>query len=293
VFNNESDYLMQCHQKFVGNELNRSGDMSDKNKSTRLGDILIDKGLITRQQLREAIEIQQARRFLAAKEGVEDSQLTAIGEILIELGFIDRQQLARTLSWQSRLRKATLVMTFVTPLLTAACGGAPATNTSGGNNKTEVSSSVSSVMVQQSSSQASLVASSHMSVVSSTPSSTAASSQPAVVSSSSSSISSASISSSSASSEAPSVAINGPVYMKWSIPSKRENGEDLNVEEIGGYELRYKSANDAEYVSITISGGEVDSYYFNHLEGDLAFEIAAYDINGLYSRFVAIQPQLN
>ena len=33
--------------------------MSDIHKSLRLGDLLVEKGLITRQQLRQAIEIQQ------------------------------------------------------------------------------------------------------------------------------------------------------------------------------------------------------------------------------------------
>lgn len=266
--------------------------MSDQNKSTRLGDILVDRGVITRQQLREAIEIQQARRFLSEKEGVDTKAQTAIGEILVELGFIDRKQLVQTLSWQNRLRKATLVMSFVAPLLTAACGGGGGgTTNSGGNNKTEDSSSVSSIVVDQSSSQAPLVSSSSSSI-SHQVSSNSFSSQPAVSSQSSSAISLSSASSQSSSSEAV-VGIAGPVLMKWSVPSKRENGAQLEVDEIGGYELRYKPSNSSEYTTVVIAGGYVDSYYFNHLEGDLEFEIAAYDTNGLYSRFVPIQPQSN
>lgn len=268
--------------------------MSVQNKSTRLGDILVDRGVITRQQLREAIEIQQARRELLEKNGLAASTPTPIGELLIELGFINRQQLAQTLSWQQRLRKATLVMSFVAPLLTAACGGGGGTTTSGGNNKTDVSSSESSVLVQQPSSQAPLVSSSSSSVNQQVSSS--ASSQPAISSQSSSSaisLSSASSSSQSSSSVAPISGIDGPVFMKWSVPSKRENGELLEVDEIGGYELRYKTSNGSDYTTVLIAGGHVDSYYFNHLEGDLEFEIAAYDTNGLYSRFVPIQPQTN
>jgi len=271
--------------------------MSDQNKSTRLGDILVDRGVITRQQLREAIEIQQARRFLSEKEGVDTKAQTAIGEILVELGFIDRNQLVQTLSWQNRLRKATLVMSFVAPLLTAACGGGGGgTTNAGGNNKTEDSSSVSSILVEQTSSQAPLVSSSSSSV-SNQVSSSSLSSQPVVSSQSSSAISLSSVSSLSSSSQSSSseavVGIDGPVLMKWSVPSKRENGAQLEVEEIGGYELRYKPSNGSEYTTVVITGGYVDSYYFNHLEGDLEFEIAAYDTNGLYSRFVPIQPQIN
>lgn len=277
--------------------------MPDLNKSTRLGDILVDRGIITRQQLREAIEIQQARRFLSDKEGIDTQAQTAIGEILVELGFINRKQLVKTLGWQVRLRKATLVMSFVAPLLTAACGGGGggATSNQNTNNKTDESSTSSLQVKQQSSSQAPQFSSSNSSassISSSTPS------QPVASSSSLSQASSSTISQSSASSQHSSMSskhssaagsnitgIDGPVLMKWSVPSKRENGEQLEPNEIGGYELRYKPSNGVDYTTVVIDGGHVDSYYFNHLEGDLEFEIAAYDTNGLYSRFVPIQPQ--
>ncbi len=81
--------------------------------------------------------------------------------------------------------------------------------------------------------------------------------------------------------------------MNWNIPALRENGDPLEVSEIGGYELRYKTRNSDTYTSVVINGGEVNSHYFNHLEGELEFQIAAFDVNGLYSRFVPIQPHLN
>lgn len=272
--------------------------MSDPHNATRLGDILIDRGVITRQQLREAIEIQQARRFVSVDDLQATHEKTALGEILIELGFIDRQQLTSTLSWQRRLRKATLVMTFVAPLLTAACGGGGGGNTSGssilGNTKTDVSSSVSSVMVDESSSSASSRSSSSTPTQASSSAISVVSSSSSSTLNSSSSTSSSSVSSSAASSSSPSVSlINGPVLMNWNIPSLRENGDALEVSEIGGYELRYKSRNSETYTSVMINGGEVNSHYFNHLEGELEFQIATFDVNGLYSRFVSIQPHLN
>jgi hypothetical protein len=262
-----NDYMNTSRlPKNSGFKLNRIANMSNQNKSTRLGDILVGRGVITRQQLREAIEIQQARQLLKEKNG-DTSVPGPLGEILIELGFINHKQLVQTLGWQNRLRKATLVMSFVAPLLTTACGGGGGgTSSPTGNNKPENSSAVSSVMAEQSSSQASFTFSSS-------------------VSSSSSAISLSSQSSSAAE------IIDGPVLLIWSVPSARENGEELVVEEIGGYELRYKSDNEADFTSVIIDGGHVNSYYFNHLEGNLKFEIAAYDTNGLYSRFVPIQPQ--
>ena len=37
--------------------------MSDTHKSTRLGDLLVERGAITRHQLARAIEVQQERRL--------------------------------------------------------------------------------------------------------------------------------------------------------------------------------------------------------------------------------------
>lgn len=84
--------------------------------------------------------------------------------------------------------------------------------------------------------------------------------------------------------------ISGPVLLAWTVPSVRENGDELIVEEIGGYEIRYKSDQDTDFTSVKIDDGYVNSYYFNHLEGHFQFEIAAYDTSGLYSRFVTITP---
>lgn len=238
------------------------------NKSTRLGDILVDRGVITRQQLREAIEIQQARQVLVEKGGREASTPPSpLGEILIELGFITRKQLVQNLGWQNRLRKATLVMSFVAPLLTTACGGGGGGTSPVGTHKTENNAVTSSLMAtEQSSSQISLTPSSSSSQISLSP----------LPSSSSSSSSSEMIS--------------GPVLLAWTVPSVRENGDELIVEEIGGYEIRYKSDQDTDFTSVKIDGGYVNSYYFNYLEGHFQFEIAAYDTSGLYSRFVTITP---
>lgn len=139
-------------------------------------------------------------------------------------------------------------------------------------------------MTEQSSSAISLTPTSHSSA------SNQLSPQPVESSSSSSAIS---LLSQQTSAAGQSDLIEGPVLLKWSVPLARENGEQLETAEIGGYELRYKEKDEENYTSVMVEGGYVNSYYFNHLEGNLSFEIAAFDTNGLYSRFVEIQPQLN
>jgi hypothetical protein len=84
--------------------------------------------------------------------------------------------------------------------------------------------------------------------------------------------------------------VNGPVQLYWKVPSTRENGDYLDITEIGGYELRYKQKSDSAYKSIIINDGFTDAYYFNNLVGDYEFEIATFDVNGIYSNFLKINP---
>lgn len=225
--------------------------MADLQKSTRLGDLLLEQGIIARDQLNQAIALQQSRRL----RELQNSELTGdkkeLGEILIELGFIDRRQLQFSLGWQRRLRKTTAVMVFVAPLLTAACGG-------GGGSE---------------------------------PTPSAAHSSRAVVATSSSALSSSSPSmQSSSSSSRVSAELDGPVQLYWSMPTQRENGTLLDATEIGGYELRYKLRTDSEYTYVQLANGYLDAYYFEYLKGDYVFEIATYDVDGRYSDFVIIDP---
>jgi len=80
------------------------------------------------------------------------------------------------------------------------------------------------------------------------------------------------------------------VELDWYIPDQRENGDYLDITEIGGYELRYKQKSSTEYQTITIEDGYIDTYYFDYLNGEYEFEIATFDKNGLYSSFVPINP---
>ncbi|BCD84467.1 hypothetical protein PSm6_08740 [Pseudomonas solani] len=81
--------------------------MSNQQKS-RLGQILVNKGLITSQQLDAAIKLQLT----------SDKRL---GEVLIEQGLLSRRQLDRALKKQSNLRlAATLVAALMSPFQMAS-----------------------------------------------------------------------------------------------------------------------------------------------------------------------------
>lgn len=127
--------------------------------------------------------------------------------------------------------------------------------------------------------------------VGSTTSSSNSSSAPAVSSSSSSKPAVSSSSWSSSSSAANTQHVAGPVGISWTAPNKRENGEYLDVTDLGGYEVRYKKSSDSKFTYISINDAWTTSYNFPWLEGDYVFQIAAFDKNGVYSSFVDILRQ--
>lgn len=156
------------------------------------------------------------------------------------------------------------------------------------------SSSSSSAAAQTSSAVSSAAPSSVPSSVASSSSSAPASSPASAISSSSSSspavVSSASsMSSSSSSASSNIVTVAGSVLFTWNIPTKRENGEPLYSNELGGYELRYRKLPSMEFTYITIEAWKTE-HIFAWLEGTYEFEIAAFDVNGLYSHFVPLPP---
>lgn len=127
---------------------------------------------------------------------------------------------------------------------------------------------------------------------SSTPAVSSSSSSKAAVSSSSSSKPAVSSSSSWSSSSAPNAEhVAGPVGISWTAPDKRENGDYLDITDVGGYEIRYKKAVDTKYTYVTINDAFQNRYDFAYLDGDYVFQIAAFDKNGVYSSFVDIRRQ--
>ena len=128
---------------------------------------------------------------------------------------------------------------------------------------------------------------------SSTPTTTSSSSSSKPATTTSSSLSSSSKSSSSAASTSSAggvvTTVAGPVGMNWTPPSGRLDGTILDITEIGGYEIRYKLATDANFTHISINDAWTTQYNFAWLEGNYVFQVAAFDKNGVYSSFVDVQ----
>lgn len=250
--------------------------MTNEHKSTRLGDLLVERGVITRDQLLQAVELQQIRRHHAVQRNASDSYKQELGEVLIELGFINRGQLKSNLSWQRRIRTTTAVMVFIAPLLTAACGGG------GGGGNTAANT-------PQAAAPSSLTSDASGGKTPTNPTAGNAGQASSAKSTVGAAPSGSSISSNS-SAPSNSAEVSGSIQIYWTPPNQRENGEFLDITEVGGYELRYKRGTDTRYTSVIINDSYRDAYYFDNLEGDYEFQIAAFDTNGVYSSFVIVKP---
>ncbi len=85
------------------------------------------------------------------------------------------------------------------------------------------------------------------------------------------------------------VVVDG-VVLEWTTPDQRENGHYLELDEIGGYEIRYQQGSEGERQSIVVEDAYATSHTLTLDEGVYEFTIAVFDVNGLYSRFVPIEP---
>lgn len=74
----------------------------------------------------------------------------------------------------------------------------------------------------------------------------------------------------------------------WSAPIERVSGASMTINDIGGYEIRYKKGSDDTYTNIVIADAGTDQYSINSLNNadDYTFEVAVFDTDGIYSDFV-------
>ena len=74
--------------------------------------------------------------------------------------------------------------------------------------------------------------------------------------------------------------------LSWDIPSLRENGDDLSLNEIAGYEIVYRLINEASYTVITVEDNNSSSHDIQNMSaGNYEFMIAVFDSDGLYSDY--------
>jgi hypothetical protein len=165
----------------------------------------------------------------------------------------------------------------------------------GANTASSVNSSIAPVASSVSSSASPLSSAAQSSSLAQASSIAQASSTPQLSSvpqsSSSSPSSTPSMNSSSWSSSSLAARVAGPVAITWTAPDKRENGAQIYIEELGGYEIRYKKIGEPQYIYLSITDPWTQIYRFDWLEGEYIFQIAAFDKNGVYSPFVDIQRQ--
>lgn len=168
------------------------------------------------------------------------------------------------------------------------------------SNSSTTTSSVSSINNTSSSVSSSTNSTSNSSVAlssseatSSSTASISASSEANASTSSTSEMTSSSATAISSSSEAnaSSSSSDNLVSVEWITPSQRENGDYLELDEIGGYELRYKPINSSVYIREIITDKYATSYATTNASTDGLFQIAAFDTNGLYSHFITLSPQ--
>jgi chitodextrinase len=102
-----------------------------------------------------------------------------------------------------------------------------------------------------------------------------------------SSVSRSSNSSKSTSSVSNSTSSQKSAKLTWTHPTQRENGQYLELDDIGGYEIRYRKTTDKRFSYIVINNNQTTEY--THADvSDTEFEISVFDTNGVYSRFVKV-----
>jgi hypothetical protein len=78
------------------------------------------------------------------------------------------------------------------------------------------------------------------------------------------------------------------VTVNWGHPSQRVNGSFLELDEIAGYELRFKQTSSSNFTYLKIEGNSSTHYVTTLIPAGSLIEIAVYDTNGVYSDFTAI-----
>lgn len=170
------------------------------------------------------------------------------------------------------IRTLALANSSIAASSTASASSKFSSTSSRSSSKSSRTSSAPKSSEASSSSKSSIIASSTSSKSSSTFSSTSSTSRSA---------------SSNASSNASSAAIE-TITITWGHPNQREDGSFLELDDIGGYEIRYRKPAGTRYTYINLNGNRTTQYEFTGPVQDLEFEIAVLDTTGLYSRYVKI-----
>jgi len=83
--------------------------------------------------------------------------------------------------------------------------------------------------------------------------------------------------------------VTSSVVLSWTLPDTRENGDALELYEIGGYEILYRKVGEELFTSDLVNDSQMSEYTVDDLEpGDYEFMMATVDSDGLYSEYVTV-----
>lgn len=72
----------------------------------------------------------------------------------------------------------------------------------------------------------------------------------------------------------------------WDIPSTREDGSDLQLSEIAGYEIQYRTSAELAYSTVVIYDQTQDEIQIDDLPaGQYEVVVSVFDTDGLYSDY--------
>ncbi len=76
------------------------------------------------------------------------------------------------------------------------------------------------------------------------------------------------------------------VRVTWAIPSARQNGDPMSLNEIGGYEIIYRKVGESLFSSAVITTSAQVEYVVTNLEpGAYEFQIASFDTDNVYGQY--------
>lgn len=80
----------------------------------------------------------------------------------------------------------------------------------------------------------------------------------------------------------------GDVMLYWETPQERSNGDPLPLDELGGYEIRYRQSADNRFTVLLVRDNSADQYLLKNIKNpdSAIIEVAAFDHEGIYSNWV-------
>ncbi len=239
--------------------------MPRSHRETRLGNLLLEKGIITFDQLTEALDVQR-RRTRGYVDGIHPQ--CQLGEVLVTLGYVKPGEISHFLKKQSFLRKVAMTFAIAAPLLSISAPSlalkqptmdtpqSVAALTQGGSTHggQRRPGKILNFGLDDASHKSSRPVAEEAGTITVSDSQTANG--------------------------------YGVIRLDWVVPTMRDDGVELNMQDIGGYCLSYKREGESRVSSLFINNPKR-----NHCEivglapGEYKFYLAAFDTQGEFGHY--------